>query len=142
MIVLDVNVVLAAYRADHVHHEAVRPWLERQLSEGEHIVVPDLVWVGFLRLVTNPRIFTAPSGVEQAFEFVEALTAQPAYVAFPGLPQGLSRLRRLSIDSDARGNLIPDAYVAAVADSLACAVATLDRDFRRFDGLRLVTPGA
>lgn len=45
------------------------------------------------------------------------------------------------LDSDAWGNLIPDAYLASVARAHAVPVASFDRDFRRFDGLEIVVPG-
>lgn len=38
-------------------------------------------------------------------------------------------------------NLVPDAYIATVAITHGCPVATFDRDFRRFDDLTVVTPG-
>jgi predicted nucleic acid-binding protein len=59
---------------------------------------------------------------------------------------------RLAAESDARdasarafhatGNLVPDAYIASVVLGYDCPVATFDRDFRRFDGPRIVTPAA
>ena len=79
MIVVDVNVLLAAFRADHVHHARARPWLERTLEAGVRIIVPDLVWVGFLRLVTNSHIFDVPATPAEAFEFVDAVCAAPSY---------------------------------------------------------------
>src|SRR5690606_35149232 len=56
VILLDVNVVLAAFRQDHAHHSLARPWLERTISTGTGILVPDAVWVGFVRLATNSHI--------------------------------------------------------------------------------------
>lgn len=141
MIVLDVNVLLAAFRADHVHHLIVRPWFERELVNGTDLVVPDFVWVGFLRLVTNTHIFEVPSTLAEAFEFMDAITGAPSYRSIPGLPSGLSVFMQTCTAGDAHGNLVPDAYIASVARALACPVATLDRDFRRFDDLRIVTPG-
>jgi len=141
VIVLDVNVVLAAFRADHVHHPIVRPWFEQTLATGADIVVPDFVWVGFLRLVTNTHIFEVPSTLAEAFAFVDAVTSAPSYRSVPGLPNGLGVFRQTAVVGEADGNLIPDAYIASVARALACPVATLDRDFRRFDDLHIVTPG-
>ena len=142
MIVVDVNVLLAAFRADHVHHEMSRTWLERALSGSDSIVVPDLAWVGFLRLVTNTHIFEVPSTPTEAFEFVDAVCAAGAYISVPGLSDGLTAFRDTALEADAWGNLMPDAYLASIALSHAAPIASFDRDFRRFDGLAIIVPEA
>ena len=140
MIVLDVNVVLAAFRQDHAHHSLARPWLERVLAGRSQFVVPDLIWVGFVRLVTNSHIFEVPSTPAEAFEFVDAVCAAPSYVHVSGLHDGPTPFKETALSSDSWGNLIPDAYLASIALSHACPVASFDRDFRRFDGLEIVVP--
>src|ERR671925_32603 len=57
---LDVNVVLAAHRGDHPHHQPVRAWFDETVAGDEPFAVPDLVWASFLRLATNRRIFEVP----------------------------------------------------------------------------------
>lgn len=140
MIVLDVNVLLAAFRHDHSHHERTRPWFDRLFVQEEGVIVPDFVWVGFVRLVTNSHIFEVPSSIGEAFDFVDAVCAASAYRPVAGLSDGLTAFRQLSVESDAWGNLAPDAYIASVALSHGCPVASFDRDFRRFDGLEIVVP--
>jgi toxin-antitoxin system PIN domain toxin len=141
VIVLDVNVLLAAFRADHVHYPKARPWLEATLAAGSDIIVPDVAWVGFLRLVTNTHIFEVPSTPTEAFEFIDAVCAASSYVAVSGLADGLSALKHTVLESDAWGNLIPDAYLASIAIEHAAPIASFDRDFRRFDGLKIIVPG-
>lgn len=141
MIVLDVNVLVAAFRADHSHHPTVRPWFDRVLVTEEAIIVPDLSWVGFLRIVTNERVFGIPSTLDEALAFLEAVTHASSYRAMSGLSRGWSDFAELATDSRASGNLVPDAYLATIARSLACPIATMDRDFRRFLGLSIVDPG-
>lgn len=140
MIVLDVNVLVAAFRDDHSHHAVARPWLMRQLETESAVVVPDFVWVGFLRIVTNRRIFCRPASPGEALAFMEALTKSSAYRHVPGLPEGYGVFQQAIVVTDARSNFIPDAYIAAVALSFACPVATFDRDFQRFEGLRVLRP--
>lgn len=141
MIALDVNVLLAAFRADHAHHPLARPWLETTMEAGTGILVPDLVWVDFLRLVTNTHIFEVPSTPAEAFAFVDAVCASPSYAGIPGALDGLNLFRSTVLDSDTWGNLIPDAYLASIARAYAVPVASFDRDFRRFDGLEVIVPG-
>lgn len=140
MIVVDVNVVLAAFRADHTHHPVARPWLDATLEAGTGILIPDFVWIGFVRLVTNTHIFEVPSTPAEAFDFVDAVCAAPSYAGVPGLTGGLSVFRDTVLDSDAWGNLVPDAYLASIARTYAVPVASFDRDFRRFEGLRVIVP--
>ncbi|MGH2804583.1 MAG: TA system VapC family ribonuclease toxin, partial [Thermoleophilaceae bacterium] len=61
MLLLDVNVVLAAHRDDHPHHASVRRWFDEMLAGDERFAVPMLVWASFLRLATNRRIFEVPT---------------------------------------------------------------------------------
>lgn len=140
MIVLDVNVLLAAFRADHAHHVPTRSWLTATLEAGTGILVPDFVWVGFLRLVTNAHIFEVPSTPAEAFEFVDTVCGGPSYAGIPGLAEGVSVFREVVLGSDAWGNLIPDAYLASIARAHAVPVASFDRDFRRFEGLEVIVP--
>ena len=85
MLLLDVNVVLAAHRGDHPHHADVRQWFDEMLAGGDDFAVPDAVWASFLRLATSHRIFEVPSAIADAFGFVEATVAQNGCVrAGPG----------------------------------------------------------
>ena len=140
MIVPDVNVLVALFRGDHEHHRTVADWWRRTSEAGVSFTAPDLVWTGFVRIVTSHRIFKVPASVDEAFGFVNALTAQPTHVTMGPLPHGMEEFERLCRDGHATGDFVPDAYLAAVARCLGAAVATLDRDFRRFDDLRLVEP--
>ena len=139
MIVVDVNILIAAFRSDHPHHTRVRPWLMSTFAEGEKVGVPDVAWVGFIRICTNPRVFAVASSIDETLAFVRAIAAQPGYVHLGGLAS-IDPFVEVVANADAAGNLTTDAYIASIALSLAAPVATLDRDFRRFDGLRIVEP--
>jgi len=142
VLVLDVNVVLAAYRGDHPHHADVRQWFDEMLAGGDDFAVPDAVWASFLRLATSHRIFEVPSTITDAFGFLEATVAQHGCVrAGPG-PRHLTILRRLCEEAGAVGDLVPDAVVGAVAVEHGAEVVTLDRDFARFASVRHRRPGA
>lgn len=132
MFLLDVNVVLAAHRGDHPHHPGVRPWFDALLAGAEPFMVPLVVWGSFLRLATNRRIFPVPTGLDEAFTFVDAVLAQPGHLGLGPGPRHLTLLRSLCEETDATGDLVPDAVVAAIAAEHSATVATLDRDFARF----------
>ena len=136
MLLLDVNVVLAAHRADHPHHGPVRRWFETVLDGDDPFTVPTVVWGSFLRLATNRRIFSVPTPRTEAFAFIDAVCAQPHHLLTSPGPRHLAVLNRLCAEADASGDLIPDAVLAAVATEHGCEVATLDRDFTRFPSVR------
>jgi uncharacterized protein len=96
----------------------------------------DTVLTGFLRVVTHPRIFHTRSGLESAVSFIEAVRNQPnAVVLRPG-PRHWWLFLELCRAAGARGNLVPDAYLAALAIDTGSELITTDRDFARFPGLR------
>ncbi|MCL2781796.1 MAG: PIN domain-containing protein [Actinomycetia bacterium] len=143
MIVADVNVLLAAHFESHPHHSQAHPWLVRALAnDGDPVVVPDLVWVGFVRLATNPRVFDPPSTLTEAMAFVSAVLGAPGYQSMPGLLDGVGQFLAVCRSALVPSRLVTDAYIAAVAIAHACPVATFDRDFRRFDGLDTIIPTA
>lgn len=140
MIVLDVNVLVASFRADHEFHDRARGWLVAALARGVPIAIPDLVWVGFVRICTNPRVFPVAATIAEVVAFARALVAQPSYVQLGGLRGDVEPFFAEVEDASAAANLATDAYIAAVALEWAAEVATFDCDFRRFDGLRIVEP--
>lgn len=96
----------------------------------------DLVLSGFLRVVTHPRVFTDPTPPEDARSFVDALRGAPNCVATNPGPRHWGIFVGLCEAAGARGNLVPDAYLAALAVESGSEWVTTDRDFSRFPGLK------
>ncbi|MGH9164796.1 MAG: type II toxin-antitoxin system VapC family toxin [Acidimicrobiales bacterium] len=142
MLLLDTNVVLAAHRDDHPHHAAIRPWFDHLLAAEDPFSVPTVVWASFLRLATNRRIFPIPTPRADAFAFLDATCAQPNHLFITPGPRHFGLLRQVCDESDAMGDLMPDAVLAAVALEHGCEIATLDRDFARFGSVRHTRPSA
>jgi toxin-antitoxin system PIN domain toxin len=141
LLLLDANIVVAAYREDLPQHELVAGWLNALIERQQPFCVPAVVWASFVRLVTNRRIFDPPASVRDAFGFVEATCAQPHHLLVAPGPQHLELLRRVCEDADATGDLVSDAVLAAIALEHGCTVASLDRDFARFSSIEHVVPG-
>lgn len=135
MLLLDVNVLVHAYREDAPRHAPVRAWLEGLVYSDSAFALSDLVLSGFLRVVTHPRIFTPPTPLERALEFAETLRAQPNCVVLSPGDRHWSIFTRLCREGDARGNLVPDAYLAALAVESGSQLVSTDRDFARFEDL-------
>ena len=136
MLLLDVNVVLAAHRSDHPQHGVVRPWFDRLIAGDDAFTVPVTVWASFLRLATNRRIFDVPTPRADAFSFLEATCAQPHHLLIGPGERHLAVLREVCDDGDAMGDLVPDAVIGALAVEHSCEIVTLDRDFARFSSVR------
>lgn len=118
------------------NHSAYRDWLLDVVDSDEAFGVSDTVLSGFLRVVTHPRVFSPPEPVESAFEFADALRSQPNAVDVSPGERHWSIFRRLCGEVDAKGNLVPDAYLAALAIESGSEWITVDRDYSRFPGLR------
>ena len=135
MILLDVNILVYSFREDAPEHARFRGWLESVVSAQSDFATADLILSGFLRVVTHPRVFNPPAPLETALEFANALRSQPNCISLSPADRHWEVFERLCRASGARGNLIPDAYIAALAIESGSELVTTDRDFSRFPGL-------
>lgn len=136
MLLLDVNVLVYAHREDAPDHVSYRKWLENLANSYEAFSVADLAFSGFLRIVTHARVFNPPSPLDKALAFVEELRACPNFVTLAPGTRHWDIFVRLCRVSNAVGNLIPDAYFAALAIETGSEWITTDADFAKFHGLK------
>lgn len=135
MKLLDVNVLVYAHREDAPDHSDYRIWLEQLANGGEAFSVPDLVFSGFLRVVTHPRVFDPPTDLRVALRFVQTFRECANHVVIGPGPGHWSIFTRLVRESSCRGNLIPDAFLAAIAIESGDMWITTDRGYGRFRDL-------
>ena len=136
MILCDVNVLVYAFRKDMNEHEPAKEWLEETVRAPRSFGMSDLVLSAFLRVVTSPRIFRRPSVTANALEFVAALRDRPNAVAVSPGSRHWSIFEGLCRERGVRGNVIPDAWFAALAIESDSEWITTDGGFARFPGLR------
>ncbi len=136
MDLIDVNVLVYAHRQDSPNHDAHRRWLEDLIYGDQAYGVSDHVLSGFLRVVTHPSIFDPPSSLEKALDFTVEIRDRPNAVMIQPGPRHWEIFTRLCQESGARGNLIPDAFLAALAIESGSEWVTADRDYGRFAGLK------
>ena len=136
MIIPDMNVLVYAHREEAEDHEQFKRWLENLVNSDESYGVSELALSGFVRIVTHRRVFAQPSPLSDALAFVEGLRGQPNCVVVAPGNRHWEIFLRLCRTSEARGNLIPDAYFAALAIESGSEWITADRDYARFPGLR------
>lgn len=140
MVLPDVNVLVYAYMEEVPGHARFRAWFEELVNGREPFGLSDLVLSGFLRVVTHRRVFRTPSPIGPALEFVNALRQHPNCIAVSPGSRHWEIFDELCRAADARGNLVPDAYLAALAIESGSEWVSTDRDYARFEGLRYRHP--
>lgn len=132
MLMPDVNILVYAHRAEMEKHERYAAWLTALATGPSPFALSEIVMHGFVRVVTNPKIFDPPSTLAQAFEFLdELMSRRQCTILRPG-PEHWRLYRMLSEQKDARGKLSTDAVHAALAVEFGCEWVSADTDFARF----------
>jgi uncharacterized protein len=140
LILPDVNVLVYAFRSDAAGHERYRDWLGEVVNAQRAYGIAPQVLASVVRVTTHPKIFARPSSTADALLFCRALLEQPnATVIFPG-ERHWGIFEALCNAAAATGNLVQDAWLAALAVESGCEWVTSDRDFARFPGLVWRTP--
>jgi len=140
MVLIDVNVLVYAHRRDSLNHLACRRWLEDCINSQQAYGISDFVLSAFLRIVTHPRIFKSPSRLEDALRFADEVRSPANCVLITPGARHWDIFTRLCRAAEAKGNLVPDAYLAALAIESGSDWITTDRDYSRFPGLRWRPP--
>ena len=140
MILVDANILVYAYASSLSQHAAARSWLDEQLFSASRLGLPWSSVLAFVRLVTNPRLFSQPTSMSAAWTQVQTwLDAEAAWTPLPtarhralvGACLGAPGLR---------ANDVPDADLAALAIEHGLRLATTDGGFARFPGLAWFDP--
>jgi len=140
VILADVNVLVYAHRQDLPQHRRFSDWLKEEIESGRGYALCDASLTGFLRIVTNGRIFENPTPLDVALQVVEELRRQPGAIHLNPGPRHWPLFTDLCSAVGARGNDVPDAYLAALAIESGSELVTVDRGFGRFPGLRWSCP--
>jgi toxin-antitoxin system PIN domain toxin len=132
----DLNVLLAASRTDHPHHQVAIAWLQEALeacSAGGNLEILPMVAAGFLRLATNPKIFVSPTPINASIAFIDSLLTSPG-VEMAELGREWPALKDMCRDRSLVANDITDAWIASAVRTLGNRLVTFDRGFRRLLG--------
>jgi uncharacterized protein len=140
---LDVNVLLYASNRSSGRYAAARRFLDSCAAGPEILCLAWPVLTAYLRIATHPRIFQHPLAPEEAFGNVSSLLALPHVRSIAEQEGFLDAYRHVAGSLVVRGNLVPDAHLAAIL--FQHGVRTLysgDRDFRKFEVLDVRDPFA
>lgn len=140
MILCDVNVLVYAFRKESVDHARFQEWVENLINGDAAYGMAPQVLGAVVRVTTNPKIFARPSGLDEVLAFSNILLDQPHCVAVQPGRRHWEIFSKLCVEAAATGNLVADAWFAALAIESGCEWVTTDRDYARFKGLRWRTP--
>lgn len=140
MTLLDANILLYAHNTHVPQHEAATKWLVVLAQSTEPIGLCWLTLWAFLRISTNPRVWPSPMPIADAWRLVNQWLAQPGTVLIHPGPRHAEILEKLMVGERATGPLVSDAALAALAIEHGAVLASADRDFSRFPGLRWINP--
>jgi uncharacterized protein len=140
VILPDVNVLIYAFRIDSVDHPRYRAWLQSVVNGSTAYGISPQVLSSLVRICTHPRIFARPSSRSDAFAFCQALLEQPNATVIEPRQRHWMIFEDLCVKAKATGNLVQDAWFAALAVESGCEWITTDGDYARFPGLSWRAP--
>jgi toxin-antitoxin system PIN domain toxin len=140
VILVDANLLIYAHNQSAPQYALARVWLEAELGGPGPVGVAWTSLLAFMRISTHPRVFPSPFSVEEATAVVDRLLDHASLALLHPGPRHWLILRQLLVESQARGPLAMDAHLAALALEHGATMYTTDRDFTRFQGLRVVNP--
>ena len=116
-------------------HGCNRSWMVRTPTVSRR-----RCWPSVVRICTHPRIYRKTSPLTETLAFCEALL-EPAHSTLiqPG-DRHWSIFTDLCESSDVSGNLVQDAWFAALAIEHGCQWISTDADYGRFRGLHWQRP--
>ena len=138
---IDVNVLLyASDTSSPKHAEAIR-FLKQRASDPDLFCIAWPTLIAFLRIATHPGIFAQPLSPDDALRNVESLLSLPRVRLLSEGEGFLEIYREVTARFPVRGNLVPDAQLAALLRQHGVRrLYTVDLDFRKFDFLEVADP--
>lgn len=137
MIMPDVSVLVYAHRVESERHSYFANYIKNLAEKNEPFALSELVVSGFLKIVTNSRIFKPASELNQALLFIKELKELPHSIFIRPESSHFEIFENLCLKYHVKGKMIADAYQAALAIEHGMEWVTADNDFSRFrDDLR------
>ena len=140
MKVPDVNLLIYAINDRAPFHPEALAWWNAALSGSETVGLPWSVLLGFIRVTTSSAVLVVPLKAEAAISYVDRWLARSNTTIIEPTSRHTAILRDLLDRTGTGGNLVSDAHLAALAIEHGAELASADRDFGRFPGLRWVNP--
>jgi len=140
VIIPDINLLIYAHNSSAPQHERARNWWEQTITGSEPIGIAWVVILGFVRLLSNPKVVLNPSDPPELLSAVNEFLSQPTVRVVSPAAGHAETMIKLFRESGATGRLTTDIHLAALAIDLGARLATNDTDFARFPSLRTINP--
>lgn len=140
MILIDLNVLIAAENPGDPNHLQMKRWWEAQLASGLPVLIAWITVIGFLRLSVSGVVMATPLSTTEAVERVDHwLNHENVAIASPS-PRHWITFSEIVRQHQLKGSSLTDGHLAALALDHGWTVATLDLGFGRFKGLKWLNP--
>jgi toxin-antitoxin system PIN domain toxin len=140
VILPDVNVLIYAFRRDAPRHAEYRDWLDATVNgEAPYGIAPQTL-ASLVRISTHSGVYVHPSDLGEALAFCGAVVEPSRCTIVQPGPRHWDLFTGLCQKAKVTGNLVQDAWFAALAIEWGCEWITTDRDYTRFPGLRWREP--
>ena len=140
MILPDVNLLIYAYNSDSPFHDGARRWWEAALEGTEPVGLAWITIMAYVRITTHDRVFQTPLPLKTSIRHVRSWLKRPNVQLLTSGEFHGDRFFAFLEEIGTAGNLTTDAHLAALAIEYRATLATTDRDFARFKGLRWINP--
>ncbi len=135
------DLLLYASDRSSPHHGAALRFLDARAADPDLFCVCWSTLMAYVRIATNPRIFSRPLSAEEALSNVESLIELPRVRLVSEEEEFLGCYREVTKGQAIRGNGVPDAHLAAILRQHGVRVLyTADADLRRFAFLEIRNP--
>ena len=140
-ITVDANVLINAANRQSPRQAASRNFIERAVASDEPLYLVAPVLVAYMRVTTVPGVFRLPLDPSVATNNILAITRMPGVVLASERDGFWERFASVIKEDGVRGRLVHDAHIAVLMyQHEVSTIATYDRDFRLFDGIRVIEP--
>ena len=140
MIIHDANLLIYAHDEASPGHAKARSWWEAVLSGRDPVGIAWVVVLAVTRLLTHPSVCENPLSPAQVRRIVEHWLSFPHVRMVHLSENALGRFFDLLEEAGTGGNLSTDALIALHALEHSATIASNDRDFDRFSGVKRINP--
>jgi len=140
MIIPDANLLIYAHDEASPGHAKARSWWEAVLSGRDPVGIAWVVVLAVTRLLTHPSVCENPLSPAQVRRIVEHWLSFPHVRIIHLSENALGRFFDLLEEAGTGGNLSTDALIALHALEHSATIASNDRDFDRFSGVKRINP--
>lgn len=140
MIIPDINLLVYAHDMSSRFHDSARDWWEDLMRRRIALGLPVVTVLGFVRLLSNPRITNNPANPAVLLTVMNHILCQPnVSLISPGMKH-LEIMAELFLNSGCTGKMTTDIHLAALAIEHGARLASNDADFSRFPQLDWLNP--